>query len=205
MEAANRQIEALSFTEHSKRHCSIVSNWTKEILTDTGADEKTIELGAIAGYMHDIGNAVSRHDHAQTGALLAYNLLTKKGMPVDDAVEIMMAIANHDETYGIPVSIICSALIIADKSDVHKSRVRNKPTTRDNMNIHDRVNLAAETSFVKTDPEKKTISTNITINNDISSVMDYFEIYHSRMQMCRRAAEFLGYTYTLIINGVKLI
>lgn len=203
LSAAARQIEVLSFTEHSARHCSIVSNWTKEILTATGSDAREIELGRIAGYLHDVGNSVGRNDHAQTGALIAYNLLMRKGMSPNESCEIMAAIANHDEAFGVPVNRICSALIIADKSDVHKSRVRNKITSSEGANIHDRVNLAAETSFVEVQGEF--IKTVIEINNEICSVMDYFEIYHTRMQMCRRAAEFLGYKYTLVINGVKLI
>lgn len=203
MSAASNQIEVLSFTEHSLRHCSIVSNWTAEILEKTGSSAREIELGKIAGYLHDVGNSVGRNDHAQTGAILAYQLLIRKGMPPSEAVTVMAAIANHDEVCGVPVNRICSALIIADKSDVHKSRVRNKKASISDVNIHDRVNLAAETSFVAVEGEY--IKTVITINNDICSVMDYFEIYHNRMQMCRRAAEFLGYKYTLEINDVKLI
>lgn len=203
LNAAARQIEVLSFTEHSARHCSIVSKWTKEILEETGSPAREAELGRIAGYLHDVGNSVGRNDHAQTGAILAYNLLLRKGMNPVEAAEIMAAIANHDESFGVPVNRICSALIIADKSDVHKSRVRNKITSAAGANIHDRVNLAAETSFVEVQGEY--IKTVIEINNEICSVMDYFEIYHARMQMCRRAAEFLGYKYTLIINGIKLI
>ena len=120
------QIEALGFTEHSYRHSSIVCNWTGDILTALGATERTVELGKMAGYLHDIGNAVNRHSHAQTGAILAYNILTKMGMDYQESAEIMMAIGNHDESEGSPVSQISSALIIADKSDVHKSRVRNQ-------------------------------------------------------------------------------
>lgn len=203
MAAASKQIEVLSFTEHSARHCSIVSNWTGEILEKTGSAEREIEVGKIAGYLHDVGNSVGRNDHAQTGAILAYQLLIRKGMAVDEAVSVMAAIANHDEAYGVPVSRICSALIIADKSDVHKSRVRNRYNSASDANIHDRVNLAAETSFVEV--KDGFIKTVITINNEVCSVMDYFEIYHARMQMCRKAAEFIGYKYTLEINGVKLI
>lgn len=198
------QIEALGFTEHSNRHSSIVSNWTGDILSALGAEEREVELGMIAGYLHDIGNAVNRHGHAQTGATLAYNILTKMGMDYQEAAEIMMAIGNHDEGEGTPVSKISSALIIADKSDVHKSRVRNQILSDYSaMNIHDRVNHAAEKSFIKV--EGKVITTYIEINTEISPVVDYFEIYHNRMKMCRRAAKFIGCEYSLIINGVELI
>lgn len=203
LNAVAKAMDALHYTEHSVRHCSIVSKWTGEILQAVGADERTVELGLIAGYLHDIGNVVNRHDHAQVGAILAYELLVKKGMSPEEAAEIMMAIGNHDENHGVPVNAICSALIIADKSDVHKSRMRNKFTDFETMNIHDRVNYAAETSYVEV--KDGYICTHIDINPEISSVMDYFEIYTSRMQMCRRAAKFLNYNYTLIINNVKLI
>ncbi len=198
------QIEALGFTEHSNRHSSIVSNWTGDILQALGAEERVIELGMIAGYLHDVGNAVNRHGHAQTGALLAYNILTKMGMDYQEAAEIMMAIGNHDEGEGTPVSQISSALIIADKSDVHKSRVRNQILSDYSaMNIHDRVNHAAERSYVEV--KDKNITTYIEINTEISPVVDYFEIYHNRMKMCRRAAKFIGCEYSLIINNVELI
>ncbi len=198
------QIEALGFTEHSNRHSSIVSNWTGDILQALGADERVVELGMIAGYLHDVGNAVNRHGHAQTGALLAYNILTKMGMDYQEAAEIMMAIGNHDEGEGTPVSQISSALIIADKSDVHKSRVRNQILSDYSaMNIHDRVNHAAERSYVEV--KGKNITTYIEINTEISPVVDYFEIYHNRMKMCRRAAKFIDCEYSLIINNVELI
>ncbi len=198
------QIEALGFTEHSNRHSSIVSNWTGDILSALGAEERVVELGMIAGYLHDIGNAVNRHSHAQTGALLAYNILTNLKMDYLEAAEVMMAIGNHDEGEGSPVSQICSALIIADKSDVHKSRVRNAILQDSSaMNIHDKINYAAEKSYVEV--LGKTITTHIEINTEISPVVDYFEIYHNRMQMCRRAAKFIGCEYSLVINGVKLI
>lgn len=201
------QIEALGFTEHSNRHSTIVSNWTGDILKALGEQPRRVELGMIAGYLHDIGNAVNRHSHAQTGAILAYNILTKLGIDYFEAAEVMMAIGNHDEGEGSPVSAICSALIIADKSDVHKSRVRNaiisKMSDYNDLNIHDRVNFAAEKSYVEV--KDKVITTYIEINTEISPVVDYFEIYHTRMQMCRRAAKFIGFEYSLVINGVKLI
>ncbi|MBQ7407909.1 MAG: HD domain-containing protein [Clostridia bacterium] len=196
-------IKALGYTEHSERHCGIVSNWAGEILKAVGEDERTIELGKIAGYLHDIGNAVNRSDHAKIGAMLAYQLLLKRGMDANEATQIMMAIGNHDEDCGVPVNNICSALIIADKSDVHFSRVIDRNVHYELMDIHDRVNFAVEKSFIEV--KEKQISTNITVNTKISPVMDYFEIYATRMQMCRRAARFLNYEYALIINGIKIV
>ena len=207
MSIAESQIEALGFTEHSVRHSSIVSKWAGEILVSIGAEQRRVELAQIAGYLHDIGNSVNREDHAQSGALLAYNILTRMGMPYKEAAEIMMAIGNHDEQQGLPVSDITAALIIADKADVHKSRVRTNITrmSMGNLNIHDRVNLAAEKSFVHVDEKTNEIILNITINTDLCPVMDYFEIYFKRMQLCRRAADFLDRKFGLMINNVRLL
>ena len=207
MSIAESQIEALGFTEHSVRHSSIVSKWAGEILDSIGAEQRRVELAQIAGYLHDIGNSVNREDHAQSGALLAYNILTRMGMPYKEAAEIMMAIGNHDEQQGLPVSDITAALIIADKADVHKSRVRTNITrmSMGNLNIHDRVNLAAEKSFVHVDEKTNEIILNITINTDLCPVMDYFEIYFKRMQLCRRAADFLDRKFGLMISNVRLL
>lgn len=204
METCEKQIDALNYTEHSQRHCSIVASWTAMILREIGFDEKTVALGEIAGYLHDIGNALARHNHATSGALLAYKLLVDRGMSYSDASEIMMAIGNHDEKHGVPVSPICSALIIADKSDVHKSRVRNEINYK-NMNIHDRVNLAVNSSYVKVDAKNKSIDTFIETDAKLCSVADYFEIYHTRMLMCEKAAELVGYRYGLLINGTRVL
>lgn len=207
MSIAESQIEALGFTEHSVRHSSIVSKWAGEILSAIGAQPRRVELVQIAGYLHDIGNSVNREDHAQSGALLAYNILTRMGMEYKEAAEIMMAIGNHDESQGLPVSDLTAALIIADKADVHKSRVRTNITrmSMGNLNIHDRVNLAAEKSFVYVNKDTNEIVLNITINTELCTVMDYFEIYFKRMQLCRRAADFLGKKFALIINNVQLV
>ena len=202
--AADKQLDALSYTEHSVRHASIVATWTGMILKAIGQKPKMVNLGEIAGFIHDIGNAVARHNHAETGAILSYNILTKKGMSFSDATEIMMAIGNHDEKNGSPISILGSALIIADKSDVHKSRVKNRHLSED-TNIHDRVNLAVKRSYVNVDNEKKQIDTIIETDTQICSVADYFEIYHNRMLMCSKAAELLGYKYGLIINDMKML
>lgn len=207
MYMAENQIEALGFTEHSVRHSSIVSKWAGEILSALGGDAHRVELARIAGYLHDIGNSVNREDHAQSGALLAYNILTRMGLEYRDAAEIMMAIGNHDEGQGLPVSDITSALIIADKADVHKSRVRSNTTkmSTQNLNIHDRVNLAAEKSVVYVDSDTNEIVLNIVIDTEKCPVMDYFEIYFKRMQLCRRAADFLGSRFVLIINNVRFL
>ena len=207
MSIAESQIEALGFTEHSVRHSSIVSKWAGEILDSIGAEQRRVELAQIAGYLHDIGNSVNREDHAQSGALLAYNILTRMGMPYKEAAEIMMAIGNHDEQQGLPVSDITAALIIADKADVHKSRVRTNITrmSMGNLNIHDSVNLAAEKSFIHVDEKTNEIILNRTINTDLCPVMDYFEIYFKRMQLCRRAADFLDRKFGRMINNVRLL
>lgn len=204
IKTGEKQLTALSFTEHSVRHASIVSTWTGMILKEIGKSSKEVRLGEIAGYLHDIGNAVSRYDHAGSGAILAYNLLLKMGMTYDDATEILMAIGNHDEKNGIPVSVIGSALIIADKSDVHKSRVRDR-VLDENTNIHDRVNLAVNRSYIEVDKEAKRIDTIVETDTTICAVSDYFEIYHTRMIMCSKAAEFLGYKYGLVINNVRML
>lgn len=205
MEMSERQIEALGFTEHSRRHAGIVSKWSGEILRSLGKGEDRIRLAEIAGYLHDIGNCVNRKDHAQSGAILSYKILTRLGMSAVDAAEIMMAIGNHDEQYGQPVSDVSSALIIADKADVHKSRVRNPVKDVFQANIHDRVNLAAEKSFVRVEEGGKVIVLHIDIDTAICSVMDYFEIYFGRMQLSRKAAEFLGCRFSLVINGTVLL
>ena len=205
MEMSERQIEALGFTEHSRRHAGIVSKWSGEILRSLGKGEDRIRLAEIAGYLHDIGNCVNRKYHAQSGAILSYKILTRQGMSAVDAAEIMMAIGNHDEQYGQPVSDVSSALIIADKADVHKSRVRNPVKDVFQANIHDRVNLAAEKSFVRVEEGGKVIALHIDIDTAICSVMDYFEIYFGRMQLSRKAAEFLGCRFSLVINGTVLL
>ncbi len=205
MTMSERQIEVLGFTEHSRRHSAIVSKWSGDILRSLGKSAERVRLAEIAGYLHDIGNGVNRMDHAQSGAILAYKILTRMGMEAEPAAEIMMAIGNHDEQYGIPVSDISSALIIADKADVHKSRVKKNIANVYTANIHDRVNLAAERSYLTVEKEKSIITLHIEIDTSICSVMDYFEIYFGRMKLCRRAAEFLSCRFSLVINGVVLV
>lgn len=205
MTMSARSIEALGFTEHSRRHSSIVSKWTGEILHALGKDEETVRLGEIAGYLHDIGNCINRQDHAMSGATLAYRIVTRLGLPYLQAAEIMAAIGNHDEQFGLPVSTISAALIIADKADVHKGRVKKSIPNVLRANIHDRVNLAAERSYLEADRQKGTITLFIEIDTEICSVMDYFEIYFARMSLCRRAAKFLGCKFSLVINGTSLV
>lgn len=202
---SEKQIEAIGFTEHSRRHAGIVSKWSGDILRALGKADERVHLAEIAGYLHDIGNCINRADHAQSGAILSYEILKRLGTDLESCAEVMMAIGNHDEKYGQPVSDISSALIIADKADVHKSRVKKTIDNVFTANIHDRVNLAAERSFITVDKEKALIILHIEIDTQICSVMDYFEIYFGRMQLCRRAAEFLNCKFSLVINGVALL
>jgi metal-dependent HD superfamily phosphatase/phosphodiesterase len=204
IKTSERQLDAMAYTEHSTRHLSIVASWTGMILKEIGESPKMVRLGEIAGYLHDIGNAVSRYDHAGSGALLAYKILLDRGMSLNDASEIMMAIGNHDEKNGVPVSVLGSALIIADKSDVHKSRVKDKLLS-EKTNIHDRVNLAVNKSYVQVNKEEKRIDTIVEIDTEICSVSDYFEIYHTRINMCSKAAELLGYKYGFIVNKMRML
>ncbi len=200
---AEKQMDVLGYTEHSFRHVEHVSRTAGKILTSLGFPEREAELARIAGYLHDIGNAVNRVDHAQSGALLAYNILVKMGMPCAEASEIMLAIGNHDEETGTAVSNISAALILADKSDVHRSRVKNRDITT--FDIHDRVNYAVESSSLAVCRDKKSAVLELAIDTKICPVMDYFEIFLARMTMNRRAAEFLGITFQLLINGTRLL
>jgi uncharacterized protein len=203
LEIAEKQLEAMGYTEHSFRHVSLVAKNAGEILKSLGYDEREVELSKIAGFMHDIGNAVNRVDHAHSGAILAYGILTKLGMSYKEAAEVMLAIGNHDENTGAAVSSISAALILADKSDVHRSRVRNNDFAT--FDIHDRVNYAVESSSIRVDSETKTAILELHIDTKICPVMDYFEIFLARMTMSRRAATFLGLTFQLIINGSQLL
>ncbi|NLP14325.1 MAG: HD domain-containing protein [Clostridium sp.] len=203
LEIADKQLAALGYTEHSYRHVGLVAKTAGEILEKLGFSEREVELAKIAGYLHDIGNAVNRGDHAHSGAILAYNILTKMGMNYGEAAEIMLAIGNHDEHTGTAVSNISAALIIADKSDVHRTRVRNNDIVT--FDIHDRVNYAVESSNVFIDREKNLVVLELRIDTKICPVMDYFEIFLVRMTMNRKAAEYLGLKFQLIINGTYLL
>ena len=198
-----RQLTELGYTEHGRRHIGIVSEIAGNILEELGYSEREIELARIAGYLHDIGNSINRMDHAHTGAILAYDILKRLGMPLEDAAEIMMAIGNHDENSGTAVSTVSAALILADKSDVHRSRVRNENLSR--FDIHDRVNYAVEEAKVEVDTENKKIYLKLKIDTEICPVIKYFEIFLDRMLMCKKAASYLDVWFHLEINGVVLL
>jgi hypothetical protein len=174
-----------------------------EILRTLGYPEREIELARIAGYMHDIGNCINRTDHAQSGALMAFRLLDRMGMPPEDVATVITAIGNHDEQTAHPVNAVAAALIIADKSDVRRSRVRNKATI--DHDIHDRVNYAVEQNDLSIDTEAGTIALSLTIDTGICSVMNYFEIFTARMLLCRKASKFLGLRFKLSINGADIM
>ena len=200
---ADTALGALGYTEHSFAHVQRVSAVAGEILGSLGYDAHTVELARIAGYIHDIGNLVNRKDHSLTGAVMAFRVLDRLGMPAEDISKIISAVGNHDEGTGVPVNEIAAALILADKSDVRRTRVRNTDMTA--FDIHDRVNYSVEKSELEISNDKKTILLRLKIDTSISSVMDYFEIFLTRMTMCRHAAERLGMTFKLVINGQPLI
>jgi metal-dependent HD superfamily phosphatase/phosphodiesterase len=199
----NQFLGAMGFTEHSHRHLELVSTIARNILEKLGYPEREAELAAIAGYLHDIGNVVSRNDHGISGAVIVYPILTGMGLPPDEIAVVLSAIANHEEQYGQPVNNVAAALILADKSDVHRSRVRNSDFAT--FDIHDRVNYAAENASVWVDTGRRAITMDLTIDIEICPVMEYFEIFLTRMMLCRRAAAFLQCNFELIINGSKLL
>ena len=200
---AQKQLNALGYTEHSTRHVSIVSNRAGRILETLGYDKHRIELAKIAGYLHDIGNSVNRVDHAHSGAILAYNILKEMGMDIKDRTDIMSAIGNHDEQTGTAVSDISAALILADKSDVHRDRVVN--TNMANFDIHDRVNYAVTEANLNIDNVERKVILNLKIDTNICPVLDYFEIFMDRTMMSKYAAKYLNIWFELIINGTKLL
>ena len=204
IKTADRQLVEMGYTEHGYRHIGIVSRIAGEILMELGYPQRMVELAKIAGYLHDIGNSINREDHAHTGALLAYSLLTKKGMSYEDAAEVMMAIGNHDERSGNPVSPITAALIIADKSDVHRTRVREGDETS-RFDIHDRVNYAVEDANILVDKESRKVILQLKIDTNICPVIKYFEIFLDRMLMSKRAAHYLDIWFGLEINGATLL
>lgn len=191
------------YTEHSYRHLGIVSERAGNILRDLGFDERTVELTRIAGYMHDIGNCVNRVDHAHSGAILSYNILKDMGMDVNERTEIMMAIGNHDENTGTAISNISAALILADKSDVARSRVSK--TNIATFDIHDKVNYAVTNADLKLDEENRVITLKLDIDTKICPVLDYFKIFMDRTIMSKYAAKYLKIWYELIINNTKLL
>jgi len=199
---ADESLGQLGYTEHGFRHAKIVARDARKILTRLGYDHREPERAAIAGYLHDMGNFISREGHPQSGAAVAYSILNELGMPLTDIGIVLGAVGNHEEGIGEPVSPEGAALILADKADVHRSRVRNKEM--ETFDIHDRVNYAAESSILSVDAEHHTLTLELTIDTTISKIMEYFEIFLERMAMCRRAAEFLGCQFRLVINGTVL-
>lgn len=200
---ADEVLLSIGYTEHSFAHVTKVSETAAYILTALNYSKRDIELARIAGYMHDIGNIVNRDMHSQTGAVIAYNILTNIGMEALDIADIVSAIGNHDEGTGAPINAITAALIIADKTDVRRSRVRNQQLT--NFDIHDRVNYSVESSSLIINSENNEIILELKLDTKIGSVMDYFEIFLGRMDMCRKAAEKLGLKFSMSANGQRLI
>lgn len=203
MEKADKNLAVLGFTEHSYRHTSLVAERARTILQELSCPPRETELAAIAGFLHDIGNVVSRRGHDRIGAIIAMNILRDLGMPDEEVAEVVAAVGNHDEEEGNVVSCISAALVLADKSDVHRSRVRNKDVAT--FDIHDRVNYAVEDSSLSVWGADRVITLDLKIDTQISQVMEYFEIFLSRMVMCRRAASFLGARFSLIINEAELL
>ena len=200
--AADQYMDAVGYTEHGQRHANLVSSIAHNILTHLEYKSPLPELAAIAGYLHDIGNMISRTSHEQCGALLAIEILENLEMESDEIAVVAGAIGNHEEETGEPINAIAAAVILADKSDVHQSRVRRNLKIFD---IHDRVNYASKKSFLRVNSQRKLISLELTIDTEVSQVMEYFEIFITRMIMCRRAAKFLGCNFELIINNIKLL
>ena len=199
--SADRVMEAMGFTEHGFRHANLVASIAYQVLHRLEYPEREASLACVAGYLHDVGNALARDAHGQTGALLVYHAL-RDDVPGADLMPILAAIANHEETEGTAVSSVSAAVILADKSDVHRSRVRKSGQI--DADIHDRVNHAVEQSFLRVDSDARTVSLELTIDTQFSQVMEYFEIFLGRMQMCRHAAERLDARFRLVINGAEL-
>lgn len=199
---ANQQMAAIGYTEHGHRHAGIVATIGRSILLSLGHGERVAELAAIAGYLHDIGCIVNRQGHVEAGAMIAFQILSSLGMEPVEIADIVGAIGNHEEPHGVPISPVAAAVIIADKSDVHFSRVQNPdPATYD---IHDKVNGAVRRSYLRVEPEAKVIRLELEIDTDAASIMEYFEIFTTRMALCRRSAEVLGCQFRLSINGRDL-
>lgn len=203
IEAADKSLSALGFTEHSFAHVTKVAKTSEYILSTLGFDKHKIELAKIASYLHDIGNLVNRIEHSQSGAIMAFRILTNLEMDPSDIATIVTAIGNHDEGTGVPVDEISAALILADKSDVRRSRVRNRDKTA--FDIHDRVNYSVKSSSLKINDKKDIIKLSLSIDTRYGNIMDYFEIFMERMILCRKAAEKLGLSFKLNINGQSLI
>ena len=200
---ADESLAALGFTEHSFPHVCHVADMAGYILTTMGYDQRTVELAKIAGYLHDIGNLVNRSEHSQSGAVMAWTLLQNMGCDPGELATIVTAIGNHDEGTGVPVNPVAAALILADKADVRRSRVRNQEIST--FDIHDRVNYSVKKSELKINSDRTLVKLKLTVDTRYGSVMDYFEIFLGRMVLCRKAAERLGLQFKLIINEQQLI
>ena len=200
---ADESLDALGFTEHSFAHVTLVAETAGYLLKTMGHDDRTVELAKIAGYLHDIGNLVNRKDHAQSGAVMAWSILNDMKCDPAEMATIVTAIGNHDEGTGVPVNTVAAAMILADKSDVRRSRVRNTDISK--FDIHDRVNYSVIESSLKINDEKTSVTLELTVDTEFGSVMDYFEIFLSRMILCRKAAEKLGLQFKLVINHQPLI
>lgn len=203
LKKGDEKLGQLGFTDHSKAHCMQVAHQAGKILERFGYPEHDIELAKIAGLMHDIGNMINRTHHAEYGALLANEMLKKTDMPLEDRITVVSAIGNHDESTGGPIDVVSAALIIADKTDVRRSRVRQKEKAL--FDIHDRVNYAVTESKLKISKDKSVIALNLQIDEKICSMYDYFEIFLERMMLCRKSAEILGTTFKLTVNGRKVL
>lgn len=203
LDKGNQNLGVLGFTDHSEAHCVLVAERAAYILRKLGYPEHDQELAKIAGFMHDIGNAINRTHHAELGALLANDILQKTDMPMADRISIIAAIGHHDESTGGSRDPISAALILADKTDVRRTRVRVKD--QEEFDIHDRVNYAVTGTALKVDTEKGTISLNLQVDDSICTLYEYFDIFLTRMLMCRSAAEMLGYKFRLTVNGGKVL
>ena len=203
IQQGNASLQKQGYTDHSSIHASIVSKQAARILQKLGYDNRTVELARIAGYMHDIGNAVNRSRHAEYGAILANELLKGTDLSLEDRITIMSAIGNHDESTGGATDPVSAALIIADKTDVRRSRVRQKDSSA--YDIHDRVNYAVTESKLKIEKDKSVLALNLQVDEGICSMYDYFEIFLDRMMLCRKSAEVLKTTFKLTVNGRKVL
>ena len=203
IEEADHALGALGYTEHSFAHVTHVAKTAGDLLTKLGYDAHTTELARIAGYLHDIGNLGNRVEHSQSGAVMAFQILNGMHFPAEDVATIVTAIGNHDEGTGVPVNAIAAALILADKADVRRSRVRNQDTTT--FDIHDRVNYSVTKSQLKINEDRTLVKLKLSVDMHFGSVMDYFEIFMQRMILCRKAAEKLGLQFKLIINEQQLV
>ena len=202
IDKGNYVLKVLGFTEHSAKHAAKVADRAGWILRTLKYSEHEVELAKIAGYMHDIGNSINRTDHAHSGAILAFQILKQEGMSLEDVLTVVTAIGHHDEKTGTAIDPVSAVLILADKTDVRRNRVQNP--SKANFDMHDRVNYAALSSKLEIEEQKKIIQMNLELDDNMCSLMDYFEIFMERMIMCKRSAEVLGYRFKLVANGSKL-